>query len=208
MKNIEVEFRFQVTDEEKARDFLGRLEFIKKSKQKDVYFDTESGDFYKRGIFIRTRDGRSLDFKFNLEDNAHEDCDEHSFSIPLTPKDKRRLNAVCKKLGLKMPKVIGFEDFMNINNLKEFVVIEKVREKFKDNEFTYVFDDVRGFGFFIEIESMAMAGSDLEILKKRMKEKVSILNPEFIPVGYIEFFVREMDFSLYKQGRYLFDDDR
>ena len=208
MKNIEVEFRFQVTDEEKARDFLGRLEFIKKSKQKDVYFDTESGDFYKRGIFIRTRDGRSLDFKFNLEDNAHEDCDEHSFSIPLTPKDKRRLNTVCKKLGLKMPKVIGFEDFRNINNLKEFVVIEKVREKFKDNEFTYVFDDVRGFGFFIEIESMAMAGSDLEILKKRMKEKVSILNPEFIPVGYIEFFVREMDFNLYKQGMYLFDEDR
>jgi predicted adenylyl cyclase CyaB len=107
-----------------------------------------------------------------------------------------------------MSKVIGFEDFMNINNLKEFVVIEKAREKFRDNEFTYTFDDVKGFGLFIEIESMAMEGSDLERLKKKMKEKVSILNPKFIPVGYIEFFVREMDFNLYKQGMYLFDEDR
>ena len=34
------------------------------------------------------------------------------------------------------------------------------------------------------------------------------LNPQFIPVGYIEFFMRELDFGLYKQGKYLFDEDK
>ncbi|MCK5547977.1 MAG: hypothetical protein KAI64_03115, partial [Thermoplasmata archaeon] len=60
MKNIEVEFRFIVSDEKKARGFLDKLEFKKRFRQKDVYFDTESGDMFKRGIFIRARDGRTL----------------------------------------------------------------------------------------------------------------------------------------------------
>lgn len=210
MKNIEVEFRFHVSDENLARDFLDKLEFIGKSKQKDIYFDTASGNLYKRGIFIRTRNGKSLDFKFNIEDleNKHEDCDEHSFSLPLSEDDSRRLSRLCEKLDMEAPPIADFGEFVKINKLKEFVVIEKVREKFSDGEFTFSFDNVKEFGLFLEIESMATGGSDLPGLKKRMIDKVSGLDPKFIPTGYIEFFVRKLDFNLYKQGRYLFDEDK
>jgi adenylate cyclase class IV len=210
MKNIEVEFRFQAGDKEKARDFLNKLEFLGKSVQKDVYFDTKTGDMYKRGIFIRTRNGKSLDFKFNLEDveNRHEDCNEHSFLLPLTGNDSENLNSVCEILGLEKPPATSLEEFVHANGLEEFVVIDKVREKFRDGDFVFTLDNVKGFGMFIEIEAMTTEGSDLESLKKRMIERVKGLNPKFIPTGYIEYFVKEKDFDLYKQGRYLFDEDK
>lgn len=208
MKGTEVEFRFNVDDEKRARAFLGSMKFLGKKKQKDVYFDTRDGGLYKRGVFIRLRNGKILDFKFNLEDDAHEDCDEHSFHIPLSPEDREGLDKVCETLGLNPPRNMILEEFLRMNMLRELVTIDKVRENFSDGEFAYSFDKVRGFGLFMEIESMAESGTDMESLKRRMREIVSPLNPRFIPVGYIEFFMRELDFDLYKLGKYLFDEDK
>ena len=210
MKNIEVEFRFEVTDEKRADDFLSKLTFVKKSHQRDIYFDTDAGDLFKRGIFLRTRNGKTLDFKFNLEDNEnkHEDCDEHSFVLPLSEDDWQRLASVCKRLGLKIPKVIELERILESNKLKEFVVIDKVRKEFSDGEFTFCFDDVKNFGKFLEIEAMAAKGADLDGLKRRMVERVRALNPKFLPTGYIELFVKKKDFNLYKQGRFILHEDK
>jgi len=210
MKNIEVEFRFEIDDENKVRDFLERLTFLRKIQQKDIYFDTESGELFKRGIFIRSRNGKSLDFKFNLEDteNKHEDCDEHSFSLPISEDDLEGLKKVCNKLGLESSNVADLEKLMEINNLKEFVIIDKIREKFRDDEFVFCLDDIKGFGKFLEIEAMALHGSNLEGLKKRMIERVKIFDPEFLPTGYIELFVKRKAPNLYKQGRYLLDGDK
>lgn len=210
MKNIEVEFRFRVSDEKKAREFLDKLEFIKRFRQKDVYFDTEPGDMFKRGIFIRARDGRTLDFKFNLEDveNRHEDCDEHSFALPLSDSDAERLGRLCRRIGIRAPPVISMPGLLMTNDLKEFVVIEKVREKFSDGDFTYTLDDVKGFGLFLEIEAMAMEGSDFSELKRRMLERIRGLNPKFLPTGYVELFVKKLNPGLYMQGRYLLDEDK
>lgn len=210
MKNIEVEFRFRVDDGDKVRDFLSRLEFLGRIQQKDTYFDTESRDLFKRGIFIRSRNGESLDFKFNLEDaeNKHEDCDEHSFPLPMPEDDLERLNGVCRRLGMETTDAADLERFIEINKLKEFIIIEKTRARFKDDEFLFCLDDVRGFGRFLEIEAMTTPGSDLEGLKKRMAERVRALNPRFLPVGYIELFVKEREPNLYRQGRFLLHEDR
>ena len=210
MRNIEVEFRFRVTEKKKAREFLESLEFIKRSRQKDVYFDTASGDMFKRGIFIRARDGRTLDFKFNLKDveNKHEHCDEHSFALPLSGNDAGRLVGVCERLGIRAPPVISMPGLLKTNDLQEFVVIDKVREKFRDEDFSYTLDYVKGFGLFLEIEAMAMEDSDLEELKRKMLEKIRGLNPSFMPTGYVELFVKKLNPGLYKQGRYLLDEDK
>lgn len=210
MKSIEVEFRFRIRDEKEVRDFLKGLTFLGKTGQKDIYFDTESGDLFKRGIFIRSRNGKSLDFKFNLEDeeNKHEDCDEHSFSLPISENDLERLKKVCNRLELEAPDAASLRRLMEINGLREFVIIDKTREKFRDDEFVFCLDDVKGFGKFLEIESMALQGTDLDELKKRMIERVRGFNPKFLPTGYIELFIKRKDFNLYKQGRYLLDEDK
>jgi adenylate cyclase class IV len=210
MKNIEVEFRFQVTNESEVRDFLNRLTFLKRISQNDVYYDTESGDFFKRGIFMRSRNGKALDFKFNLEDeeNKHEDCNERSFPLPISGSDLDGLKKVCDLLGLKAPDAADMEEFMRINSLREFVVIDKVREEFSDDEFVFCLDDVKGFGKFLEIEAMASPGSDLKEIKERMIKRVSVFNPKFLPTGYIELVVKKKNLDLYKQGRYLLEEDK
>ena len=210
MGDIEVEFRFAVDDENETRGFLDGLEFLGRTRQKDVYFDTRSGEFFKRGVFIRTRNGKTLEFKFNLEDaeNRHEDCEEHSFPLPMPADVLERLGKVCKRLGLDAPDVPDAERLMQMNGLGEFVTIDKTRERFREGEFVFCLDDVKGMGKFLEIESMAQQGIDLDGLKKRMAERVKIFRPRFLPTGYIELFVRRKDFDLYKQGRYLLEEDR
>ena len=205
----EVEFRFRV-DPAAASSFLSGMRFLKEEKQRDVYLDTADGRLFRMGVFIRERDGSTVDFKFNLEDreNRHEHCEEHSFAMPFAQHDASRFSGVCARLGLAMPSSFRLEDFKSFNRFGDFIIIEKTRRKYHDGEFTFCLDDVRGFGTFLEIESMAAAGIDLEDLKRRMAERVGALRPEFLPTGYIELFVKEKDPELYKKGRYLLKEDR
>ncbi|MBU0899075.1 MAG: CYTH domain-containing protein [Nanoarchaeota archaeon] len=209
MKNIEVEFRFKVEDEEKINNFLKRLTFVKRKTQNDIYFDTPLGDFYKKGIFMRNRNNKSLDFKFNLEDieNKHEECEEFSFSLPISENDLEKINRVCKIIGLESLMTANLEDFLKTNNLKELVIIDKTRDVYRDGIFSFCLDDIKGFGKFLEIETMLDDDKNLESLKKTMLQKISTLNPKLLPIGYIELFIKEKDFNLYKQGRFLLEED-
>ena len=209
MKNIEVEFRFKIEDEEKINNFLKNLTFVKRKIQNDIYFDTPSGDFYKRGIFMRNRNNKSLDFKFNLEDieNKHEECEEFSFSLPISENDLEKINRVCEIIGLKSLMAANLENFLKTNNLKEFVIIDKTRDVYRDGIFNFCLDDIKSFGKFLEIETMLDNDTNLESLKKTMLQRISALNPKILPIGYIELFIKEKDFNLYKQGRYLLEED-
>lgn len=203
---IEIELKFQVLDENQVFDFLKNLEFVSEKRMVDVYLDTAEGDLFKRGIFVRVRDGRKLDFKYNLEeDDRHEHCNEHSFILPL--KDVPGVNKNCKILGLC--EIEGsLEEFKLKNKLVESVIVDKVRKKFKDDEFEYCLDLVRGMGLFLEIEAEGREGDDLEAVKTRMREKLKGLALKKITTGYNEIYWRKHNFDLYKQGRYLLEEDK
>jgi len=170
MKNIiEIEFKFQVLDKKQIEAFLNNLKFISRKRIVDVYLDTTSGDLYKKGIFIRIRDNKTLDFKFNPEDlknleaiSNHEHCDEHSVSLPLTNGSLKALNQNCNILGLSVIKTPNLEEFKNLNNFVESVLIDKVRG----------------------------------------------LKLKLITTGYNELYWRKHNFDLYRQGRYLLEEDR
>ncbi len=215
---IEVEFKFQVLDENEVLEFLKKLEFVSEKRGMDVYLDTAEGNLFKKGIFVRIRDGESLDFKYNLEQNWHEHCDEHSFILPL--ENISGVNDNCKILGLVEVKK-DLEEFKVKNNLMESVVIDKKRKKFKDEEFEYCLDFIEGLGLFLEIEAEGTEkseisgtaqggkeGEDLEAVKARMKEKLKDLKLKIITTGYVELYWRKHNFDLYKQGRYLLEEDK
>lgn len=207
--HTEVEFRFKV-DPAAAKGFLSGMRFLKEERQKDVYLDTADGMLFRMGVFLRERNGGTVDFKFNLEDpeNRHEHCEEHSFALPFGQHDAERFSGVCARLGLAMPSRFHLDEFKKINGLGDFVIIDKNRRKYHDGEFTFCLDDVSGFGTFLEIESMARESVDLDALKRRMIWRVSDLRPEFLPTGYIELFVKQKDPELYKKGKYLLKVDR
>lgn len=213
-KSIEIELKYQVLDEAQIREFLKEITFVNAKRIVDIYLDTKDGDLYKKGIFIRVRDNKTLDFKYNLADfqnlkkvSMHEQCDEYSFPLPLTDGSLKTINQNCRILGLIEISKPDLGELKLRNNLIESVIIDKIRQKFKNEEFEYSFDNVKGLGRFLEIEAEGQEGQDFEEIKKRIREKVKNLKLKLITTGYNEVYWRKYNFDLYLQGRYLFEED-
>jgi len=214
MKIFEVELKFQVLDKGQLKDFVKKLTPIGKRRVVDVYLDTKDGDLYRKGIFIRIRDNKTLDFKFNLEDfknleteSEHEHCEEHSFSLPISAESLEAINQNLRILGLKEISSPDLEEFKKLNGFVESVMLDKIREKFRDEDFEYSVDDVKGLGQFMEIETQA-SEDQLEEIKEVMRENVKNLKLKLITTGYNELYWRKHNFDLYKQGRYFLEEDK
>jgi len=214
MKNIEVELKFQILDEDQIKRFLKKLKFINAGRMVDVYLDTKEGNLYKKGIFVRIRDNKKLEIKFNLDAfknqnglSRHEECSEFSFSLPLVKNSINTINEICRKLNLKEITISSIEELKNKNNLTDSMVIDKVRQKYTDGKFEYSFDDVKGLGKFIEIEFLTSKENNLEEIKNEMRKRLKGLKLKLITTGYNEVYWRKYNFNLYLQGRYLFEED-
>lgn len=214
MKNIEVELKFQVLDDAQIDKFLGSFQFIDKKRIVDIYLDTREGDLYKKGIFVRIRDNKKLDFKVNLADfqaqdrlSWHEHCNEFSFALPISETSVDPINKISQTLTMKKISNPDLEEFKSKNNLTDSMVIDKFRQRYSDGRFEYSFDDVKGLGKFIEIEQMASLEDNLEKIKDEMREKLRDLNLKLITTGYNEVYWRKYNFNLYLQGRYLLEED-
>ncbi len=100
---IEVELRYTIENVDKLRQFLDTKIPLSKKYQIDVYYDTDQADLYKQGLFIRTRNNKTLDFKFNKEDffgkkrfGAHTHCSEYTYDLPLKEGNLGTLNTLLK----------------------------------------------------------------------------------------------------------------
>jgi len=177
MKNIEVELKFQVLDDAQMDKFLGGFQFIDKKRIIDIYLDTKEGDLYKKGVFVRVRDNKKLDFKVNLADfqaqdklSWHENCNEFSFVLPISETSVDPINKISQVLTMKEISNPDLEEFKSKNNLVNSIIIDKFRQRYTDGRFEYSFDDVKGLGKFIEIEQMASPEDNLEEIKNEMWE--------------------------------------
>lgn len=208
--SIEVELKFQILDETQTMNFLKNLSLISKKRIVDIYLDTKDAGLYKKGFFIRIRDNKILDFKYNLEDveSKHEHCEEHSFSLPLTIDSVDSINKLCKVLGLVGITNPSLEEFKTRNNLIDSIIIDKIREKYKDKNFSFCFDDVKGMGKFLEIEAHVTSEDDLEKIKDKMRERIKKLKLKLITTGYNELYWKKHNLEIYKQGKYLLEEDK
>ncbi|GAG54781.1 unnamed protein product, partial [marine sediment metagenome] len=134
MKNIEVELKLQILDDAQIDKFLGGFQFVDKKRIVDTYLDTREGDLYKKGIFVRIRDNKKLDFKVNLADfraqdrlSKHEHCNEFSFPLPLLEVSIAPINKISRILALKEILNPDLEEFKNKNNLIDSMIIDKFR---------------------------------------------------------------------------------
>ena len=213
-RNIEVELKFQVLDESQIKDFLKNLKFVGEKRIVDIYLDTKNGDLFKKGIFLRIRDNKKLDFKFNLADfqnqdsiSRHEHSDEFSFSLPLSKDSIEKINNILRILKLKEITSPSLEELKTKNRLIDSMIIDKIRKIFYDGKFEYSLDEIKDLGKFIEIEFLAQEKDDLDRIKDEMRKKLEGLKLELITTGYCEVYWRKHDFNLYLQGRYLFQED-
>ncbi|HUW21444.1 MAG TPA: CYTH domain-containing protein [Candidatus Bathyarchaeia archaeon] len=213
-KSIEIELKFEILDPSQIEHFLESLKFVLKKRIVDVYLDTPDANLFKQGIFIRIRNNKKLDFKFNPKHFGghgsyclHDHCQELSFALPLKTDAVAAANRICSVLGLKKiidPNLAGLKQ---ANHLIESVVIDKLRRSYQDSKFSYDLDDVKNLGLFLEIESLVSTDENIEKIKKEMITRLKNLKIKHLNVGYNEIYWRKHNFNLYLQGLYLLEED-
>ena len=208
---IEMEKRFQVKQAD-LNDFLENKKFISSKQVVDEYLDTSDGLFYQDGIFIRLRNGKSLDFKFNPDHlgannvNEHVTCHEYNVALPFELSSALVFETLAKMIPIKCPEPYTYEEFLKINNLKTLLILDKKRTTYEDDLFVIALDEFTDFGTFIELEAkdnnMQKEAFLNEVAKATKGMKVTEFNS-----GYIELRLRQINEQLYLKGKYLIDSD-
>lgn len=214
MNTIEIELRYEVLDPVNLATFLAPLELLHKKHDIDLYFDTPDHQHFGRGLYIRVRNGKKLEIKFNracLEnpDLPHQDfCEEHGFALPLVAGDLGRLNDLLSSIGLKSIHKPDFELCKTVNNLELSYTVDKIRTSYQDKAFTLAVDEVAGLGLFLEIELMARDSDDLERVKQNMRAALAGVNLRQSIGGYSTLIMRKNNFERYLRGRFVLEADR
>lgn len=215
-RSIEIELKFEILDSDEVAQFVRPLKVIEQKRIVDVYLDTKEADLFKRGIFVRIRNGSKFDIKFNqedigksLDDNIeHTHCDEVSNPLPLTPTAMASINETLKFLGLAPMAEPTLENLVKRNKLIESVVVDKQRSSYDAGEFHIDIDTVKDLGEYLEIEKMTDETDNRQEVLNKMKDRLKGLQLRHVDVGYNELYWRKHDFDLYLQGKYLLIEDR
>lgn len=214
MNHIEIELRYEVLDQHQLLKFLAHLQPLQSKRDVDVYLDNSNAELYQKGIFIRIRNDKKLDIKFNracLEDPdlAIQDyCEEHSFALPLQKCDLARLNELLISIRLNPAKIADLEDLKVSNNFGAHYTVDKTRTSYQHGSFTLCVDEVADLGTFLEIELMANSIEDLAAVKQQMQHMLKELNLAPLKTGYGTLLLRKNHFDHYLMGRFILEEDK
>lgn len=213
MHTFEIELRYKILDGSQLPAFLKPLHKISQKNDLDIYLDSPDVRLYQQGIFVRVRNNKKIEFKFNRDciNNPHlglqDYCEEHSFALPLAPIDFDTFNTVATYLGF-LPCTYNFESWKQENNLAVHYSVDKVRTSYQHKLFTLSIDEVKNLGTFLEIELMATTVENVAPIKQEMQEFLSPLSLEPLKTGYGTLMVRQNNFEQYLLGRFILPEDK
>lgn len=214
MNTIEIELRYEIVDKNQLTQFLAPLKFLRSNQDIDIYYDNADAILYQKGIFIRNRNNKKLDIKFNRAclDNpqlAIQDyCEEHSFALPLQEKDLSRLNELLVSLKLQPSATADLNEMLQANNFIEHYRVDKMRTSYTHDTFTIAVDEVADLGTFLEIELMAQNIENLQAVKHEMELFLVGLKLRPLRTGYGTLLLRKKDFKHYLLGRFILEEDK
>ena len=214
MKHIEIELRYHILNTQQLVPFLAPFEKLRRKHDIDIYLDTPQGILYQRGIFIRIRNGKKLDIKFNracLDNPAlaiQDHCEEYSFALPLVSHDLPKINDLLTSLNLKPIAMADLALLKSMNNLDTHYTVDKIRTSYKHNSFTLCVDEVANLGTYLEIELMASTLDNLDSIKNQMQQLLLGLDLAPLKTGYGTLLLRKKDFAHYLLGRFILEEDR
>jgi len=214
MHHIEIELRYQILNTHQLAPFLAPFQPLHRKHDIDIYLDTPQAILYQRGIFIRIRNGKKLDFKFNracLDNPAlaiQDHCEEHSFALPLITADLAKINNLLVSLDLKPIATADLALLKSMNNFDTHYTVDKMRTSYKHNLFTLCVDEVADLGTYLEIELMASTLDNLDSIKNQMQGLLFGLDLAPLKTGYGTLLLRKKDFAHYLLGRFILEEDR
>ncbi|MGH2497249.1 MAG: CYTH domain-containing protein [Ktedonobacteraceae bacterium] len=202
---IEVELKCDLSSAlwPRLQEKLQATEFCERVTNYDVYYDTWSFDLLRQAVFVRVRNHRQLQFKFNTEqDKAHTHCVERTFSLPLDPVSTEEANTLFARFLPEWINGFWFEKAIEKNDLTELAFIENARETYSMNNMYISIDHVKDLGEFLEIEIHGEEGGNTGEALTKLKTFASDINIEPVNLGYVEMWLRKHNPLAYQQGRY------
>jgi len=214
VNTIEIELRYEVLDVKALQAFVEPLELLHKKHVVDVYLDTPDASFYQKGLYLRVRNDKKFEIKFNracLEDPTlprQDFCEEHGFVLPLQVSDLQRLNDLLVSLSLIPIQTADLETLKTVNNLVGLYTVDKERASYQCGNFTLSVDEVAGLGSFLEIELMANSTEGIESIKQEMHCALAGLKVKPSTVGYDSLQMKKNNFQQYLRGRFVLEADK
>lgn len=136
---IEVEHRASLT-EEKFMSLMNEMKgmFIRTDHENDTYYYPPHRDYEM------TPEGREF---LRLRIRNNESIFEHKNVVYNNGKKTHSV-----ELPVRITEPEAFRKMLEILGFREHMAVEKTRHVFEDENFVIVLDDVKGLGYFIEIE--------------------------------------------------------
>ena len=168
-----------------------------------IYYDTPTWDLLRRGVFVRVRNNRQVEFKFNEGlTQEHGQVRERVFSLAANDAQVEKMQTLFATFLPAWVPAASFAEAIRQNGLVELVTIDNTREIFVNDDFALSIDHVAGLGNFLEVETHCEEGADTSHAQNRLQAFVSDLHVEHIKVGYVELWLYKHNPAAYDAGRY------
>ncbi len=203
MVEVELKFRILPADWPEIREKLGSMQFLGRYENDDTYYDTQGFDLLQQAVFVRVRNQRLLEFKFNERtDLAHVQSTERVFPLKPEPHQAEQMNALFRYFFPPWQDAMIVEEAIQKNSLCELACIKNTRKQYGSENLVACVDHVEGLGDFFELETQIEKGEDTSCAVVKLQGFVADLALERIPVGYVELWLRLYHSEAYQRGRY------
>lgn len=202
---IEVELKFALPQQVRAklREKLQNAEFVGTIHNVDIYYDTVAFDLLKQAVFVRIRNGGSLQIKFNEAiEKVHGQVTERTFPLSSYLDHIEEINSLFRKFLPAWNAATSFDEAIRKNKLAELVQINNKREAYVSHGIHISLDHVETLGDFVEIEADYEEGSDTSHAVDMLSSFIADLNLQRVKTGYVELWLRIHNPDAYDLGKY------
>ncbi len=175
---IEIELKFRISDANQLQQKLLGAGFTKIDTkiQKDTYFNSPMRDFAKTDEALRIR---------IIDDFAELTYKGRKFSS--NSKSRVELNTQVSSPN-ELKEILLALDF------REVLTVEKIRTSYKNGKITATIDEIKGLGFFMEIETISSEETfeENEQLLLELCQSMGFDPKEQIRTSYLEMLLTKM----------------
>ncbi len=203
MIELELKYRLnpalfaQLQEQPQHMNFTGSID------NHDTYYDTPSFDLLQRAVFVRVRNQRELQFKYNeAADRSHTQSIERSFSLAPNLESMNSMNASFTHFLPHWRPAASFAQAIDLNGLIELASIRNKRKIYTQDNIIVSVDEVEELGSFLEVEAQYEEGKDTTSPLATLQAFAARFKLQPVRVGYVELWLRSHNPEAYRLGQY------
>jgi len=186
MKEVEILVRL-TGDFEKAKDKLSQFNFQGIKKTRDIYF------FDPKRDNLKPNKKGTLKECFRLRSKG----DRYYMTYKIDHFDDRAVWTYSDEHEVVMSNFDSAFEIINHLGLEQLIEIDYIQHIYKTDIYEIVLEDVKGLGFFLEVERLLVEdGEDIVLVKNTIREFIISLGikSEELHIGKPELMLKEKSF--------------